>query len=134
MPKLPYYTGVNLAGADFAPDQLPGTYRTHYIYPTHAEIDYFTGKGMNVFRLPFLWERLQHTQFGDFDAVELARIDDFVNYATGKGASVVLDPHNYARYYGTESSAQAACRPPRSPISGGSWRCATKTTAALFSA
>lgn len=95
------YTGVNLAGADFAPDQLPGTYGTHYIYPTHDEVDYFTGKGMNVFRLPFLWERLQRTQFGDFDAAELARIDDFVNYATGKGASVVFDPHNYARYYGT---------------------------------
>lgn len=95
------YTGVNLAGAEFAPDQLPGTYGTHYIYPTHAEVDYFTGKGMNVFRLPFLWERLQHTQFADFDAVELARIDDFVNYATGKGAAVVLDPHNYARYYNT---------------------------------
>jgi endoglucanase len=94
------YTGVNLAGAEFAPDQLPGTYGTHYIYPGHDEVDYFIGKGMNVFRLPFLWERLQRTQFGDFDATELARIDDFVNYATGKGASVVLDPHNYARYYG----------------------------------
>lgn len=95
------YTGVNLAGAEFAPDQLPGTYGTHYIYPTHTEVDYFTSKGMNVFRLPFLWERLQRAQFADFDASELARIDDFVNYATGKGASVVLDPHNYARYNNT---------------------------------
>ena len=97
----PHYTGVNLAGADFAEDVLPGTYGTHYTYPTHAEVDYFSGKGMNTYRLPFRWERLQRTQFGDFDAAELARIDDFVNYATGKGAAVVLDPHNYARYYGT---------------------------------
>lgn len=95
------YTGVNLAGAEFAENSLPGNYGTDYVYPTHAEVDYFTGKGMNVFRLPFRWERLQRTAFADFDAVELARVDDFVNYATGKGASVVLDPHNYARYYGT---------------------------------
>lgn len=95
------YTGVNLAGAEFAENSLPGSYGTDYTYPTHAEVDYFTGKGMNVFRLPFRWERLQRTAFADFDAAELARIDDFVNYATGKGASVVLDPHNYARYYGT---------------------------------
>jgi len=29
----------------------------------------------------------------------LGYIDGFVKYATGKGASVLLDPHNYARYY-----------------------------------
>lgn len=97
----PNYTGVNLAGADFNENALPGIYDTDYTYPTNAEVDYFSSKGMNIYRLPFRWERLQRTQFGGFDATELARVDDFVNYATGKGASVVLDPHNYARYYGT---------------------------------
>src|SRR5205814_466607 len=33
-------------------------------------------------------------------AAELARLDAFVSYATQKGAYVLLDPHNYARYYG----------------------------------
>lgn len=94
------YTGVNLAGADFGEQSLPGTFGTDYTYPTHAEVDYFVSKGMNVFRLPFRWERLQRAQFGSFDAAEQARIDDFVSYATSRGASVVLDPHNYARYYG----------------------------------
>ena len=94
------YTGVNLAGADFGYTKLPGTYGQDYIYPSHAEVDYFVGKGMNIFRLPFLWERLQRSLFGSFDAAELARIDDFVSYATGKGATVLLDPHNYARYNG----------------------------------
>jgi endoglucanase len=55
---------------------------------------------MNVFRLPFRWERLQRSQLADFDAQELGRIDTFVGYATGKGAWVILDPHNYARYFG----------------------------------
>ena len=95
------YTGVNLAGADFGENNLPGTYNGNYTYPTHAEVDYFTAKGMNTFRLPFRWERLQQSQNADFNAAELARLDDVVNYATGKGAFVVLDPHNYARYYGT---------------------------------
>ena len=94
------YTGVSLAGADFGENNLPGIYNTHYTYPTHGEVDYFTGKGMNTFRVPFRWERLQQTQFAAFDAAEAARLDDVVNYATGRGASVLLDPHNYARYFG----------------------------------
>ena len=93
-------TGVNLAGADFAPlDHRPGTFGVDYFYPTHAEVDYFTGKGMNIFRLPFNWENLQPTAMGDLQLDELARLDDIVRYATGHGARVILDPHNYARYY-----------------------------------
>jgi len=92
--------GVNLAGADFAPENLPGLYGTHYIYPTSDEVDYFTSKGMNVFRLPFRWERMQRGLMGELDALELERMDAFVDYATGRGAWVILDPHNYARYFG----------------------------------
>lgn len=94
------FTGVNLAGADFGEGTLPGVYNTHYTYPTAAEVDYYVGKGMNTFRLPFRWERLQQSQNAAFNAAELARMDAFVNYATGQGAHVVLDPHNYARYFG----------------------------------
>jgi endoglucanase len=102
-PKM--LTGVNLAGADFAPvDQRPGTYGVNYFYPTHAEVDYFVGKGMNIFRLPFNWENLQRQAMGALDPAELARLDDIVSYATGGSATrlparVILDPHNYARYY-----------------------------------
>ncbi len=93
------FAGVNLAGAEFG-ETLPGTFGADYTYPTHSEADYFIGKGMNIFRLPFRWERLQRSQLSDFNSAELARLDDFVSYATGKGAYVILDPHNYARYYG----------------------------------
>jgi len=93
------YTGVSLAGAEFGDGSLPGTYNVNYTYPNHAEVDYFMGKGMNIFRLPFRWERLQHQQFDNFDVDEVRRISDFVSYATSKGAMVLLDPHNYARYY-----------------------------------
>jgi endoglucanase len=95
------YTGVNLAGAEFGENALPGTYNGHYTYPTRAEVDYFTRKDANTFRLPFRWERLQRSLNGPFHAEEFARLDGFVDYATGRGAYVVLDPHNYARYHGT---------------------------------
>jgi endoglucanase len=101
------FTGVNLAGAEFGESVLPGTYNTHYTYPTIAEVNYFVGKGMNTFRLPFRWERLQRTANATFDATELGRLNTFVNYATSQGAYVVLDPHNYARYYPSSSNTQA---------------------------
>jgi endoglucanase len=53
---------------------------------------------MNVFRLPFRWERLQQTLMGELDAEELGSIEEFVEHATNAGADVILDPHNYARY------------------------------------
>lgn len=94
------YRGVNLAGAEFGEGNLPGVYGTHYTYPTNQEVDYFMGKGMTTFRVPFRWERLQQSQYAALDSAELAYLTTFVNYATGEGAHVILDPHNYARYYG----------------------------------
>ncbi len=93
------YTGVNLSGAEFGQTNLPGVYNTDYTYPTDAEVDYFISKGLNTFRLPFRWERLQQSQNATLDPTELARMTSFVDYATSKGAYVLLDPHNFARYY-----------------------------------
>ncbi len=96
--RLPY-TGVNLAGAEFDDVDVPGIYNQDYIYPNADEVDYFMSKGMTIIRLPFRWERLQKEQFAEFDAAEQRRMDAIVNYATGKGAYVLIDPHNFARYY-----------------------------------
>jgi endoglucanase len=97
---LPQLRGLSLAGAEFGESALPGTFGSNYTYPTSAEVDHFMSLGMNVFRLPFRWERLQRQTFASFDQAELSRLESFVSYATGKGAYVLLDPHNYARYYG----------------------------------
>lgn len=94
------FKGVSLAGAEFGQNNIPGIYEKDYIYPDQTETDYFKGKGMNTLRVPFLWERLQRTLNGDFDATELSRLDAFVTSTTAKGVNVVLDPHNYARYNG----------------------------------
>src|SRR5262249_27202418 len=75
-----------------------------YTYPDptyvsgYTSVDYFLGKGMNTFRLPFRWERLQRTLGQAFDATELGRLRTTVTHLTGKGAYVLLDPHNFARY------------------------------------
>lgn len=100
------YVGVNLAGAEFG-STLPGTFNKDYTYPTRSEVDYFIEKGMNIFRLPFKWERLQHSANADFDTAELARIKNFVDYAASKEAYTVLNPHNYARYYGDVIGSEA---------------------------
>ncbi|MEP6873244.1 MAG: glycoside hydrolase family 5 protein [Burkholderiales bacterium] len=94
------WRGVSLAGAEFAPGNLPGTFNTDYTYPTAASVSYFKGKGMDTVRLPFLWERLQPSLNQGFNAAELARLTGFVQQVTATGVTVILDPHNYARYGG----------------------------------
>ncbi len=98
--SLPFSRGVNLAGADFGESIMPGVFGVQYTYPNQGEVDYFNAKGMTIYRLPFLWERLQRALNADFNSDELARLDAFVTATTAKGKIVILDPHNYARYYG----------------------------------
>jgi Ca2+-binding RTX toxin-like protein len=93
--------GVNLAGAEFGWN-VPGTFGIDYTYPTHAEIDYYAAKGMGVIRLPFLWERIQRSEFANLDATELGRLDDVVSYATGKGLKIEIEPHNYGYGFGAQ--------------------------------
>jgi len=89
------WRGVNLSGAEFGEQNLPDIYGVDYIYPP---VDYFKSKGLNLVRLPFRWERLQPTLYQPFDEAELKRLKDFVSGVTAKDVSVLLDPHNYARY------------------------------------
>jgi endoglucanase len=95
----PLLLGVNLAGAEFG-SNVPGVFGTDYTYPTHAEIDYYASKGLGVIRLPFLWERMQRTEFGALDATELGRLTDVVNYATSKGLKIEIEPHDYGYGFG----------------------------------
>jgi endoglucanase len=124
------YAGVNLSCAEFGQNNLPGTYNTHYTYPTQAEVNYFGGKGMNVIRLPFRWERLQQATNASLNAAELTRLHTFVSATTAKGIHVILEPHNFARYYpdtgNFQSSAQGLIGSyyPNSVFSNFWWRIA----------
>jgi endoglucanase len=99
-PSPAFLPGTNLSGLEFNPGTVPGTANTDYGVPGHSDVDYFVGKKMPFLRLPFLWERMQRTLGGNLDPTYLAIVTDLVTYATGKGATVLLDVHNYARYDG----------------------------------
>ena len=82
--------GINFSGQEQL--TLPDT------YPTDAQIQYYASKGLNVFRLPIAWERLQPTLGGAFSSSELAQIQRVVSYANSLGVTVDLDLHNYGQY------------------------------------
>lgn len=97
--------GVDYGSAAFNSGTLPGVHGTNYIYPAteygYNNTAYYTGLGMNVFRVSFLWERLQPNGAGTaLDSAELARLTTTVDDIIAQGGTVILDPHNYARYYG----------------------------------
>lgn len=57
--------------------------------------------GLRLFRVPFLWERMQTTLDGALDTNYFALYNSLITHILAKGdATVVIDPHNYARYNG----------------------------------
>jgi endoglucanase len=94
------YKGVNFSGGENNCNSQDQKYGFKYIYPNAKFMDGFLDIGMNIFRLPFCWERLQPTAFGELDKAELARLDQTVSYLTTRNAYVIIDPHNYAAYWG----------------------------------
>lgn len=95
--ELPF--GVNLAGAEFAHDKIPGIYNKNYIYPTASELDYFKSKGLTLIRLPFLWERMQPVLNQNLDSTELSRLKSFIKAAQDRNMWIIPDMHNYCRRY-----------------------------------
>src|ERR1700693_266997 len=71
--------GINLSGGEFNPERNPAIYGKDYIYPSPDELDYYASKGFAVVRLPFRWERLQPSLFGELDRTELGRIKAFID-------------------------------------------------------
>lgn len=100
------YFGVNESGAEFGDGKWPGVLGTDYTWPSPSSIDYFVGKGMNSFRVPFMLERMSPNGVaGSFDSTYLSGLKTIVNYITGKGAYAIIEPHNYLRYKGTVFSS-----------------------------
>jgi len=103
--------GVNVAGAEFAEGTLPGTIDVTYTYAADPQryID-FVAQGQVLFRIPFLWERIQRTALGALSAPDLAGVHAMVRAATQAGGKVILELHNYARYNGTPMVAGDAAK------------------------
>jgi endoglucanase len=127
LPALPPFPrGVNLSGGEYG--AVPGTYRENYFYPARPEddfgttcIDYYLARGVTMFRLPILWERVMDAPFGPlssegtmysaFDDADMERIDYIVDYVTGRGAVLLLDLHNYMDAFGERISTRARIVP-----------------------
>ncbi|WP_369935610.1 glycoside hydrolase family 5 protein [Xanthomonas tesorieronis] len=95
-----HYAGVNLAGAEFNSAKKPGVVYKDYMYAADSDYAYVAAQGMNIVRLPFLWERLQPGANGELDAAQLGYLRTAVSRAKSHGLHVILDVHNYAKYNG----------------------------------
>lgn len=91
--------GVALSGAAFGPSVLPGKHGTNYIYPAESYYKKYAEQGLKLVRLPFLWERIQPQLDTELDAAQLALLTQSLDFAQKYGVKVILDMHNYYRYY-----------------------------------
>ncbi|KAJ3028587.1 hypothetical protein HDV00_010171 [Rhizophlyctis rosea] len=97
------YVGVNEAGMEFGDGKFPGQYNKDYTNPDVKTVPYWSSLGANIFRTGFLMERAMPTAGGAFNETYMGYLDTWINEATSSSngnMKVLLDPHNYARYYG----------------------------------
>lgn len=116
-PTADYWRGIDVFGgcandgggdgnAAILSNTNTGTYGTAWWYEPQGTYTFLAGRGYNVARIGFRWERLQPTLFAALDSAELARIVQAVTYAGNAGMKAVLDLHNYAMYV-TSAGPQA---------------------------
>jgi endoglucanase len=90
---------MNVAGAEFTPQELPGKLGKNYIFPSSSYLDKWQKFGIKVIRFPILWERLQPTPHGPLETSYSKEIDALLNQAEERKMGVIIDIHNYGRYY-----------------------------------
>ena len=91
--------GVNFASGVFDPGRIPGTYNQGYTYADESYYKRHSELGFKQIRLGFLWERIQPQLGTPLNAAELSRIKTSLDLAHKYGMKVILDMHNYYRYY-----------------------------------
>ena len=97
--KLKFF-GVNESGPEFGTGIFPGTLNKDYVWPTLSTYDTYISAGFNTFRLNIAMERITPNSLtGSLNPAYLASLKEQVNYVTGKGAYIMIQPHNYGRYY-----------------------------------
>ncbi|MBI3968283.1 MAG: glycoside hydrolase family 5 protein [Chloroflexi bacterium] len=93
--------GVSIAGGEFGEASLPGIRGTDYVYPAdQARSAYFASKGLTLARLPVRWERVQRAPLTPLDAGDLSAVRAALDAAHSGGQRVIVDLHNFGRYYG----------------------------------
>ncbi|GAC1412750.1 MAG: hypothetical protein NVSMB66_2650 [Candidatus Doudnabacteria bacterium] len=94
--------GLNVSGAEFGGPNLPGILNKDYVYAGDAsEYHYYSGKGLKLVRVPIKWERLQPNPLGTLSATDVAGVHAMLAAANASNLKVILDLHNYGKYYET---------------------------------
>ncbi len=93
-----YLRGVNVSGAEFGENSIPGVIGQSHTYNSLPTFQYFASRSLSLIRLPFRWERLQPVLRGPLDPTNLSALKQDVAWAKASGCQIVLDPHNYGRY------------------------------------
>lgn len=93
-----YARGLALQGMESeGTGLLPGVAGTDYNLHPQADFTYYGNKGMTIFRIGYLWERLQPTLNGPLDEAYLGYLLNCIDQAKAVGGSALLDCHNYGR-------------------------------------
>ncbi|KAJ5930628.1 endo-beta-1-4-glucanase B [Penicillium verhagenii] len=93
--------GASESGGEFGSGDIPGALGTDYIWPDTSTIQTLRNAGMNIFRVPFLMERLvPGTLTSALNETYFEGLQSTVEFITSTGAYAIVDPHNYGRYYG----------------------------------
>ncbi|MGE5648014.1 MAG: glycoside hydrolase family 5 protein [Acidobacteriota bacterium] len=93
-----YRRGVNIAGAEFGEDHLPGVHGRDFTYNSEDTFRYFCAKGLNLFRVCLRWERLQPELRGPLDPGHTGCLRQNIEWAHKYGGQVIIDIHNFGRY------------------------------------
>src|ERR1700737_2165573 len=73
-----YRRGVNIAGAEFGNNNLPGLLGRDYTFNSENTFRYFGEKGLGLMRIPVQWERLQPALHGPLDTAYLLNLKNNV--------------------------------------------------------
>ena len=98
-----YSRGINLAGAEFGENNLPGTLGHDYTFNSETTYRYFGAKNLNLVRMMLRWERLQPVLRAPLDSNYLTGVRNNIAWAKAHGGKVILDIHNYGRFKLTEN-------------------------------
>ena len=107
------FRGVTLNGLEFGgffDNPYPGVEGTNYFKPRPVDFDNVKAIGANVIRVPFEWARLV-TDWNPtkalpsvLDSTYLGLLDEVVQNATQRQMYVVLDMHDFLKYWRAQSA------------------------------
>jgi hypothetical protein len=102
--------GMNASAGAFTQNGFssasPGTHGGDYVYPDRADFAYLRGRGLNLTRIPFRWERVQPQLNKPLKSAELDRLRSCFDGAGAVGMKVIPSVQNYGAYYFGEGDYQ----------------------------